>query len=218
MPSRRDIIRQSLAAGALLGLPRGLHALLAESSTAARPHLDAAVRAERWIRSSRQPTADGVRWPANPLAPDSVSLDLYNGMGGVIVFYLELFHATGDRAHLREAMAGADYLIARLPTAGAPSAAGSRAPDCGLYSGLGGTAYLLERTGTLSGDAKYRDAVARCLALIAALAQPTGKGVEWSDSTDIISGTAGTVWRCCMHIGTEATRRRSGWPAAPDPD
>src|SRR5689334_510541 len=128
MPSRRDIIRQGIAASAMLGIPRALAALVDDSSSlgdtdrhrrtklpgSARPHLDTALRAERWIRRSRQVTADGVRWPADPLKPTIVATDLYNGMGGVVAFYLELYHATGDKEFLREASAGADYLISRI--------------------------------------------------------------------------------------------------------
>ena len=195
MPSRRDIIRQSIAAGILFGLPRHLDALVPPIEASARPHLDTALRAERWIRSARQATATGVRWPADPVKPAVVSPDLYNGMAGVVAFYLELFAATGDKAHLREATAGADYLIAQLPplpTAAADSSAPSaRTPQAGLYTGLAGTAYVLERAAALSGEAKYRDATARCLERIQRLARPAGAGVEWNESTDIVSGSAG---------------------------
>ena len=194
MPSRRDIIKQGLAAGVLLGLPSQLAALGARASST-RPDLDLALRAERWIRASRQVTPDGVRWPADPLKPATVSTDLYNGMAGVVVFYLELFAASGDRTHLREATAGADYLISRIPDAPVPpadsTAARRQPPAAGLYSGLAGTAYVLERAAALSGDAKYRDGMRRCLALIQRFARPASGGVEWNPSTDIVSGSAG---------------------------
>ena len=220
MPSRRDIIRKGIAAGAMLGLPRAVAAALAEPASVARPHLDAALRAERWIRRSRQVTSAGVRWPADPLKPESVSTELYNGMAGVVVFYLELFNATGDRAHLREATAGADYLISEIPAAPgsvrATGSASSATPDCGLYTGLAGTAYVLDRVHALSGDAKYRDAAMRCLALIQELARPTGAGVQWSESTDIVSGSAGIglalldAHRRTGNAAALATARRAG--------
>ena len=195
MPSRRDVIKQALAAGVLLGLPKHLEALHSRPTSSARPNLDLALRAERWIRSARQVTPEGVRWPADPLKPEVVSTDLYNGMAGVVVFYLELFAASGDRSHLREAMAGADYLMARLPSDVPAAPDGSRprqpVPAAGLYTGLAGTAYVLERTAALSGEAKYRDGMARCLALLTRLAQPAGAGVQWNSSTDIVSGSAG---------------------------
>ena len=195
MPSRRDVIKQGLAAGVLFGLPGQLATLGATSTSSARPHLDLALRAERWIRSSRQLTPEGVRWPANPLEPGTVSTDLYNGMAGVVVFYLELFAASGDRGHLREAMAGADYLVSRIPEASVAPAdstrVGRQPPAAGLYSGLAGTAYVLERAAALSGDTRYRDGMHRCLALIQRFARPESAGVEWNASTDIVSGSAG---------------------------
>src|SRR5687767_6254180 len=176
MPSRRDIIKQSIAAGLLFGLPKQLGGLTPRIGTTARPHLDTALRAERWIRSARQTTPEGARWPADPLKPAVVSTDLYNGMAGVVLFYLELFAATGDQAHLREATAGADYLIARIPElpSGRADSTGARVrtPECGLYTGLAGTAYVLERTATLSGQRRYRDAMTRCLDLVQRLARP----------------------------------------------
>jgi lantibiotic modifying enzyme len=145
---------------------------------------------------------------------------LYNGMAGVVVFYLELYAATGDQAHLREATAGADYLISRipaLPSARADSAtARTRAPDCGLYTGLAGTAYVLERTATLSGQRTYREAMIQCLDLVRQLARPAGAGVEWSDSTDIVSGSAGIglellhAYRATGNAALLVTARRAG--------
>jgi lantibiotic modifying enzyme len=220
MPSRRDIIKQSIAAGLLFGLPKHLGGLTPPIGSTARPHLDTALRAERWIRGARQATADGARWPADPLTPGVVSTDLYNGMAGVVVFYLELFAATGDQAHLREATAGADYLISRIPSIPAVSAdsAGARvrSPECGLYTGLAGTAYVLERTASLSGQRKYRDAMTRCLDLVQRLARPAGTGVEWNDSTDIVSGSAGIglellhAYRATGNDALLGTARRAG--------
>ena len=194
MPSRRDMIRQALAAGVLFGLPRQLEALVSAGASA-RPNLDLALRAERWIHSARQATPDGVRWPADPLKPAVVGTDLYNGMAGVVAFYLELFAASADRAHLGEARAGADYLIARLPDIAAIPADSSRVraqvPAAGLYTGIAGTAYVLERTAALSGETKYRAGMQRCLDLLQRLARPVGAGVQWNTSTDIVSGSAG---------------------------
>lgn len=220
MPSRRDIIKQGLAAGVLLGLPREVEAVVQATAARARPNLDLALRAERWIRGARQATPDGVRWPADPLQPQTISTDLYNGMAGVVVFYLELFAASGDRAHLREAMAGADYLIARLPAAADAPADMSRTttqpPAAGLYSGLAGTAFVLERTAALSGEAKYRAGMLRCLELVQRHARPAGAGVEWNSSTDIVSGSAGIglgllhAYRVTGDAALLATARRAG--------
>jgi lantibiotic modifying enzyme len=120
----------------------------------------------------------------DPRDPKTVALDLYNGMQGVVLFYLELFHATGDNGALSEAMAGADYVASLLPNEG-------KVADGGLYTGLAGMSYTLALTRQASGEMRFGDASARAMALLKKSAQPVGRGVEWSDSTDIISGSAG---------------------------
>lgn len=178
--SRRDLLRAgaTVVASAML-VPRVVHALPAV--TAPTTDLGVALAAERWIRRSRIETPNGATWPADPSKPDSVEYDLYNGMPGVVLFYLELYHRTGDRRWLADGRAGADQLAARLDTM-------IQGEDCGLYTGIAGAAFVLEETHRATGDGKYRDAVQRALDAIHAKAQ------SWTDAraaTDIISGTAG---------------------------
>ncbi|MGH7469104.1 MAG: lanthionine synthetase LanC family protein [Longimicrobiales bacterium] len=180
-PSRRDVLRTALGAAGLLTLPRELwgHAYVPPD------YLDCAVRAERWIRTARVPTERGVLWPADPNDAKSVQRGLYNGFPGIVVFLLELFHATGERKYLEEAMAGARELVAGLP--GSADAVG----DAGLYTGLAGIGFVLEEAQRASRDASMRGSARRVLELIKQSARPMGAGVEWSESTDIISGSAG---------------------------
>ena len=98
--SRRDLLRAGAAAlASSIVLPPGLRV---ESDAATRvprsrhSDLDVALRAERWIRATRIETPNGATWPADPLKPASVEYDLYNGMPGIVLFYLELHHATRD--------------------------------------------------------------------------------------------------------------------------
>jgi lantibiotic modifying enzyme len=149
--------------------------------------LDVAFAAARWVRAARRETATGITWPADPGQPASVGRDLYNGIPGVVLFHLELYHATHDRVWLDEAKAGAREIIAQLP-------AMDTAADCGLYTGLGGAAFVLEETHRASGDGRFRDAAARAIASIHANARRVGSGVAWSGESatdDIISGSAG---------------------------
>ena len=176
------------AAVALLSVPRFLRASEAMlAPVAPLTDLEVALRAARWIRTARIETPNGVTWPADPLKPSSVGTDLYNGMPGVILFHLELFHATGDKSWLEEAKLGANELIAKLPEIDA-------AQNAGLYTGLAGAAFVLEETHRASGDGTYRDAVKKTVAMIRAQARKTPLGVAWSgpsDTNDIISGSAG---------------------------
>ena len=174
--SRRDVLRAGVAAAAtMLIAPRALRA--ATSKTPAPADLDVALEAERWIRRARIETPNGITWPADPLKPGFTEDDLYNGMPGVVLFYLELHAATGDARWLTDARAGADQLIARLGDM-------EQKQDCGLYTGLAGAGFVLEETHRATGEGKYRDAAKRCVDAI------HGRSGE-SGTNDIISGSAG---------------------------
>ena len=120
-----------------------------------------------------------MAWPADPLKPDSVSPELYNGMAGVVPFYLELWKQTGRADFQREAELGARELLARV------------SDDSGLYTGLAGTAWVLERTARLGGAAALESDARRLGADLIARGRGAGQGTEWNESTDIISGSAG---------------------------
>jgi lantibiotic modifying enzyme len=183
-PTRRDVLLGALGAAAFATLPRELWSS-PESPLSARPNLDVALRAERWIRKSRVPTEHGVLWPADPTNEKSVQRGFYNGFPGVVLFLLELYHATGDKQHLEEAARGAAELAAGLP------ADASAVRDAGLYTGLAGLGFIFEETFRATKDVKFRNAAKRATELIQQSAKPTGRGVEWSASNDIISGSAG---------------------------
>ncbi len=186
--SRREVLKAGLAASAVATLRPGLlFSGLPDSGpspSSDRPHLEVARRAERWIARSAIRGADGTSWPWDPDDPGSVQLDLYTGMPGVVLFYLELFGATGEGAALDEAAAGAEYLAASLPDA-------DRVVDAGLYTGLAGVAYTLALTYRATSRASLGEATRRALELIHTTATPQGRGVMFNQSTDIISGSAG---------------------------
>ena len=166
MTTRREAIKRALGSAALLALP---------DLRSRRPYLDVAREAAAWINHSRQVTAHGVVWPVDPLVPDVIdTVSLYTGTPGVVLFLLELHHATGDAATLREAMAGADHLMAQPP-----------GTDLGLYTGQAGLAYMFELVHRASGEARYHAAALRCVAAIA-------EAKTWGSTNDIISGIAGT--------------------------
>ncbi|MGI8496427.1 MAG: lanthionine synthetase LanC family protein [Gemmatimonadaceae bacterium] len=185
--SRRNLLKSGLGVALLAGVPGELLALgdRPASARSSRPWLDAALEVDRWIRSSRIVTDHGIAWPADPRTPSSISTDLYSGTPGILLFLLELHAATGDPALLDEACAGADWLIAQLVL----PASGST--PCGLYEGLAGTSFVLQRVHDASGRPPYREAALRSLRGVHRAARTAGSGVEWSDSTDIISGSSG---------------------------
>ena len=185
--NRRDVLTHGLAGSAMLLTPSQLFAELLRvpsNQSMTRPWLAGALKAERWLAASARHGAQGIAWPADPTRPDSVSTDLYNGMAGVVLFYLELHNATGDANALRMARGGADYLIASLPDEPGDT-------PMGLYTGLAGTAFVLSHVNHVAGDDRYQKGLDRVLSLLSRGARRNGLGVEWNDSTDIISGSAG---------------------------
>jgi len=226
--TRRDLLRRGVGAAAgLIALPTAISALEPLSGLraahASPSDLEVALKAAEWIRRSRIETRNGVTWPADPLQPASVRYDLYNGMPGVILFHLELFHATGDKSWLADARLGANELISQLPAINASK-------NAGLYTGLGGAVFVLEETHRATGDGRYREGAKSALAMVHGLATKTTSGASWSGpstTNDIISGSAGIglllLWADHM-IGDPASRTlalaagrqliRAGTPAA----
>jgi lantibiotic modifying enzyme len=149
-----------------------------------------ALGVARWLDAAAVKTPAGLAWPADPKDPQSVNSTLYAGTPGVVLFYLEAQAAARARhldavladALMAKARGGADELLARLDDE----------KGTGLYEGLGGIAFTLEEAFKTTGDARYRKGFVKCLEIIRTKARPSGKGVEWSAVTDIISGSAGT--------------------------
>lgn len=147
-----------------------------------RPYLNAALQAAQWISTAGIRTANGMAWPADPRDPKSLTTTLYSGTSGVVLFFLQAYRVTGDRAYLNSASSGADHLIASL----------SEQKGAGLYEGIAGIGFTLSEIFKDTGDKKYQQAALKCVDWIREHAVQKGQGVEWGDSTDIISGSAGT--------------------------
>jgi hypothetical protein len=94
-------------------------------------YLASAHAAARWIVGRQSES----RWPSGPDEPLEDQLDLYRGNAGTILFFLELAQANGERSYYEAARTGADYIANQL----------EQITDCGLYSGLAGMAFALER-------------------------------------------------------------------------
>ena len=102
-----------------------------------------------------------------------------------MLFYVELHRASDDPAHLAAARSGADALVASLDPDG------EARTEPGLYKGLAGIGFVLSEVGRHTAIAKYRDGARRVVALLQQRAVERGAGVEWNDTTDVISGLAG---------------------------
>jgi lantibiotic modifying enzyme len=187
--SRRDAIRLGVSGAAFAALPRRLlaewhRALLRDSLK--RPYLDAALRAEHWIRSTAITTARGRTWPCTPGDPKRgvPERSLYSGAPGVVLGYLELHSFTGESRFLEEAIAGALELVSLIPATGPVT-------EAGLYEGLAGHVFVLREVHTASGRDDLHAAALQGARALAAAAEQSATGAGWNDVNDIISGTAG---------------------------
>lgn len=173
MSSRKFPICLAIAFTIFLAIPL-------EQQAANDKYLAAAKQAARWIQSSATKTDRGTAWPADPRDAKTVSNSLYAGTPGIVLFFLEA--ARISPLYLNDARGGADYLLNTL----------ADEKDAGLYTGIAGIGFVLQETFKATKEEKYREGARRIVAMLRERAQPAGKGVEWNDSTDIISGAAGT--------------------------
>lgn len=186
--SRREAVL-ALAASAIL--PRTAGA----SGHRAGSYRDAADGAQRWIARHAISTAGGVTWAADPTDPGTQQANLYSGAPGVLLFLTEHAKVSGNSRSLDLAVRGADALRAAVERARGARAAGRETTfdgeGTGLYTGLAGITFLLERVHALTGDARHRRGAEAALGLLIESARPETAGSSWSASTDIISGSAG---------------------------
>jgi lantibiotic modifying enzyme len=190
--TRRSWLEHSAVAAAFLAFPTGWLRGAGERRRApasAAGYLDVALRAERWLARAAMKDGRGLTWPADPLDGKRVQDNLYSGSPGVVLFYLELAHATGDRRWLQPALAGADYLVSALPNGAEALGDGG----AGLYTGVAGVAYVLELARRATGEGRLGAGRDRAVALLRSALAPAGKGAAWNPSTDIISGSAGIL-------------------------
>jgi lantibiotic modifying enzyme len=148
------------------------------------PLLDVALDAAKWIRASGVRTSNGLVWPADPRDPATIGTTLYAGTPGVVLFLLEAHRATGRAEFLNDAKRGADHLLTTIEATQAT----------GLYEGLAGIGFTLGEVYKATKDPTYRAGLERVVTRLGTLAHGAGRGegVEWSNVTDIISGSAGT--------------------------
>jgi lantibiotic modifying enzyme len=151
------------------------------SSGSGRPLLTEARSVAKWLRAVALPRGNALAWAGTPAPGAAPVANLYSGSAGVVLFFLELHHATGDPQDLATARAGADWLLTLVDSES----------QTGLYTGLAGLGFTLTETWKATKDTRYRDGANRVVDRLKQMAKPAGDGIEWSPVSDIISGTAG---------------------------
>ena len=200
---RRDFLRVTAAGSALLGTPGFMAACKDRPEPRARDRLQVAEAAAAWIRAHGRESGGGLIWPIVPGEGPEAALNLYSGTPGVVLFFLELHHATGDPAYLKEAQEGA-FLLQRAFLEGGEwleaAGAGEGDPtvgDFGLYTGRGGVAFTVAETSRASGGDTFREESELLFNGLMEGARSPGEGTAWYEDGpetavyDVIGGSAG---------------------------
>lgn len=165
-----------------------------------RPYLEKALQAEKWIRSLRVESPQGTNWPISP-GDTSKVMNLYTGSAGVILFYLELFHATQDEQFLEEAKSGADFLLYYLPEKKLGL------DEVGLYTGLAGVCYTLEKVYEITKAERFKVGLSKYHNLLMSKAISYDNAVDWR-YTDIVYGASG-IGLYLLNSTQQATARKN---------
>jgi lantibiotic modifying enzyme len=150
-----------------------------------------ALSVARWLGNEALRTAG--RSVNRELTESAESCDLYYGKAGILLVLLEAFHLTGDARHLEAAKACAEFLDRHLDLV----------PKFGLYDGLAGIAFALAQLGRSVPD--HRELADRVSSRLRAGARRSHSGLEWNDSFDIVSGTAG-IGLALLDLSRESQR------------
>ena len=102
-----------------------------------------------------------------------------------MLFFVEAFGTTGEERWLAAARAGTRWMEHHLGPAAEEWA------GCGLLTGVGGWAVVLDELAAAGRDTRARALAGRVLETVAARASRTGDGVHWHDLTQMVWGTAG---------------------------
>ena len=148
-------------------------------------YLAAAERTGEWLLATTERSQEGWCWPVQPGVSAEVDPGLGWGTAAPTLFFVEAFRTTGDERWLRAAREGVRWMDNHL----SPSA--EQRAGCGLMTGVGGWAVVLDELADAAGDEQARRLAGRVLETIAARASVTDQGVHWHDLTEMVWGTAG---------------------------
>lgn len=150
---------------------------------------DSIQRIHLWLSKHVKTSPEGNTWPVAPESNSGrISLDLYSGIPGIVLFYLEAYHATNQPEYLTAAKGGGDFLLSKMPSQLSEYDTQGMA---GLFSGISGVGFTLRELYKISKDERYNDGFQRCLKLLTNAADSRGEITHWGLINDIISGNAG---------------------------
>lgn len=136
------------------------------------PYLTAAEQVGNWLLATAEQSPQGWFWPVQPGVSAEVIPGLGWGTAAPTMFFVAAFRTTGDERWLSAARAGARWMDAHLD-----ESAGQWA-GCGLMTGIGGWAVVLDELAAAARDEQARGLARRVLETVAANASADGDAVH----------------------------------------
>jgi lantibiotic modifying enzyme len=156
-------------------------------------YLAAARAAARWIATREFER----RWPSQSIEPLQNQVDLYYGNAGTILFFRELAESTGEQSYQEVAVRGAGYISSHI----------EQVRDSGLYRGLAGIIWAIDRIIGTSRASFLLPSLNRAIDRLQADAKQYEAGVSWNESNDLFSGTAG-IGLTLIHLAGQTGRNK----------
>ena len=147
--------------------------------------LQTAERVGDWLLATAEKSPDGWFWPIQPGVSPRSDPSLAWGTAGPVMFFTEAFRTTGEERWLTAARHGARWMRANVAQVAAEE------QGCGLFTGVGGWAVVLDELARAAGDEQARDQAAGILRTVVARATAAGGAAHWDGITEILWGTAG---------------------------
>ncbi len=119
-------------------------------------YLTAAEQTGNWLLATAERSPQGWSWPVRPGVSAEVIPGLGWGTAGPTMFFVEAFRTTGDERWLSAARAGARWMDAHLDESARQWA------GCGLLTGIGGWAVVLDELAAAARDEQARDLALTC--------------------------------------------------------
>lgn len=157
-------------------------------STKDDTYLNKAKKVAEWLNKQKIQSGDHQIW-VDDIGQNQVSLSISSGVSGKVLFYLDLFLASGENQYLEEVIMGCEYLVGSLPKNVEEAKAIRNGTS--LYGDISGSAFVLMETYKITQDQRWKTSVEHCLSLIDSLSFPSD-GRFWNNFNDVLVGSAGT--------------------------
>jgi len=175
--------------------------------------LNGAIETGKWLRSQEHRTDNGSWWEPHPILQNEGQIDLMHGNAGIILFFITLADASGDKRYLDDARRGADYAVNALKSQGtdflASGMAGNHYRSGTKYTlvsgGAAGVAYVLTELNRALDEPvpEYRETVISLTDEIIKNAVSIPEGITWSRKSgfNFDSGTILYLLYAAEHYG-----------------